>query len=513
MRRLLLVIMTVVMTMVLSACLGGDNQESQVSTVRPTPRITITPRPTSTLPGTTDTTTSGETGFVLDPNCPVPAGWLGYVVVSGDTLGAIADNINSTAALIQQNNCLTDETILVGQRLYLPSLPAGAAPISTSAPNIIVTSGIPVNCTTPAGWQPYTIVAGDTLGALADSINSSVTILQSANCVTNTEVIYVGQVIYLPVLPANVPTSLPGSVATSPPTCTSIPSNWQTYTVVAGDTLGIIAGRVASTITALQSANCLANADSIFVGQVLYVPPTTGGVSAPTAAPTFTPRVPATITTVPQGGNPPVLSQQTLIIRPTFQGSGSTLITLQDEISLEIGTVVDADRVVYYAGTVQNDPDPVPIGVDNDPFDGTRITYVYNDFDSELYFFAVAENEFGSSSSFQTHVVYDPTYVSASGKPDILPFRSFDSVTYTLATSSTVTITWRDAPTSAARVEFYLSVNNQTPIIIGTDANPANGSRITWEVPPQTTGKISAKAVFSNGSTIDSESVNIQSAN
>ncbi len=517
MRKLFLVMAALALMLVLSACLGGDDDpQVQVSTPRPTPRITITPRPTSTLESdalTNATSESGDVGFVLNPDCAFPAGWLGYVVVSGDTLGTIAERINSTAAIIQQNNCLDDETILLGQRLYLPSLPAGVAPIApTSSTNIIVTSSAPVNCTTPTGWQAYTVVAGDTLGGLADSINSTVAILQSGNCLANSEVIFVGQILFLPSLPANAPTTGPTSIATRPTNCTNIPANWQTYTVVAGDTLGIIAGRVGSDITTLQTTNCLANADSIFVGQVLYVPPT-AGVTAPTAAPTFTPRVAATNTNIPQGGNPPSLSQQTITIQPTFQDSSNRLITLQQELSLEIGTLFDADRVIYYAGTIENDPSPVQVGVDNDPFDGTRITYVMNDFDTELYFYAVAENEFGSVSTFQTHVVYDPTYVSASGKPNIFPFLGFDSILYTLEVGSSVNITWQNAPTSATRVEFYLTGTNQTPIIIGTDGNPANGSRITWEIPPQTQGKISARAIFSNGSTIESESVSVVSEN
>lgn len=46
-----------------------------------------------------------------------------------------------------------------------------------------------------------------------------------------------------------------------------------TYTVVAGDTLWLLARRFSTTVEALVSANNLANPDQIAVGQVLILPP------------------------------------------------------------------------------------------------------------------------------------------------------------------------------------------------------------------------------------------------
>lgn len=55
------------------------------------------------------------------------------------------------------------------------------------------------------------------------------------------------------------------------PNCTAR-TDWPIYTVVAGDTLGTIAQRVGSTVNELTTGNCLANANSIQVGQQLRVP-------------------------------------------------------------------------------------------------------------------------------------------------------------------------------------------------------------------------------------------------
>jgi LysM repeat protein len=46
----------------------------------------------------------------------------------------------------------------------------------------------------------------------------------------------------------------------------------QTYTVVEGDTLAVIAQRFGTTVEALQAANGIEDPDEIVVGQVLVIP-------------------------------------------------------------------------------------------------------------------------------------------------------------------------------------------------------------------------------------------------
>lgn len=57
------------------------------------------------------------------------------------------------------------------------------------------------------------------------------------------------------------------------PNC-PIPAGWITYTVEPGDSMGLLAQQTESSIAELTQANCLDNADQIFVGQVLYLPRT-----------------------------------------------------------------------------------------------------------------------------------------------------------------------------------------------------------------------------------------------
>lgn len=56
------------------------------------------------------------------------------------------------------------------------------------------------------------------------------------------------------------------------PDCPATPFDWITYTIEPGDSLSLLAEQTTSTIEELVAGNCLANADEIFVGQVIYLP-------------------------------------------------------------------------------------------------------------------------------------------------------------------------------------------------------------------------------------------------
>lgn len=63
-------------------------------------------------------------------------------------------------------------------------------------------------------------------------------------------------------------------------------TDWGTYVIVRGDTLSRIARRFGTTVAALTTGNCLANANRIYVGQRLRVPRNGGGDPVPAPAPT-----------------------------------------------------------------------------------------------------------------------------------------------------------------------------------------------------------------------------------
>lgn len=500
MRRVFLI---VVIGIILVGC-GGGGDEPQSGPIIATATIrnypTAAPPELATSTPTATATLGGSGAVVANPNCPAPAGWQAYVVAQGDTLGVIAEAIDSSMEILQQYNCLdSPELIFAGQILYLPSLPPGVLPYNSS---VIIPTPIPTSstCVPPQGWFQYVVVAGDTLGTIADAVNSTVAVLQNANCLVSTEIIYIGQILYVPRLPSGVIQAATPTPTIEASTTCAVPTGWQPYTVLPGDTLGIIAQRFVTTIQALQQGNCISDPNTIFIGQRLYVPPTSG-VILPSAT--------ATSSVVQSGGSPPVIAQA-LVIRPTLPRSDGALVTLQETITLDVGAVADANRVMYMARLTPTDANPVMVGIDNDPYDGTRIEYTFTQFAPDQYFYAVAENEFGTFSSPLTRVVYDPTFVAGSGKPDIFPFLGFDGSIYTLQPGAVVTLSWTGAPTTAIRIEFHL-VQSSGDRIIATDTVPADGARVQWQVIPLIRGQLFARAVYSTGASVDSQAVNVYS--
>lgn len=367
------------------------------------------------------------------------------------------------------------------------------------------------NCTIPAGWQAYQIRAGDTLNVLAASAGTTVEVIQSGNCLTNADIIYVDQLIYLPSLPAFVPTIQ----VTTPASNCAVPSGWYAYTVAAGDTLGIIAVTIGSTITEIQNGNCLTNADIIYVGQVLYLPRLPNVVvntTFPTPTTSVQTQVPVATSSLP-------VFTQLLRITPTQLRSDGASITTTRQIVLDVGVVNNATSVQYLAGTSATDQNPVVVHIDNNPSDGTTANYTMADFDDELFFIVIAQNANGTAYSNIVHLVYDPSFgvipsatpePSSNSAPSVQPTLGFANNIYTLETGSSVTVSWQDAPTDASQVIFYYLKSGSSDFqILGTDASPSNGAIIGWVVQSGLQGQIFARATYPSGQVVDSQRINI----
>lgn len=102
----------------------------------------------------------------------------------------------------------------------------------------------------------YTVKRGDTLGKIARDHDVSVADLVDANSLPNPDLIRIGQVLVIP-------------GAESEPEVVHV--------VVRGDTLGKIAGKYGSTVSALVEVNQIANANVIRIGQNIVV---SGGSSS-----------------------------------------------------------------------------------------------------------------------------------------------------------------------------------------------------------------------------------------
>jgi murein DD-endopeptidase MepM/ murein hydrolase activator NlpD len=133
----------------------------------------------------------------------------------------------------------------------------------------------------------YVVQAGDTLSGIALRYGLSLIELATANGVINPNLIYVGQRLTVPHLMGDKP-----SAATQPAAATPTPTALATkrlHIVSSGETLYRIATQYGTTVQALASANNLADAALIYVGQPLVIP-----AEATSAAPATPLRAPFT---------------------------------------------------------------------------------------------------------------------------------------------------------------------------------------------------------------------------
>ena len=165
---------------------------------------------------------------------------------------------------------------------------AGVVVVSTMAtaasasppPAAIAAATAPLDA--PAAPATYTVAPGDTLHVLAARFGTTVETLAATNQIANPDLIFVGQSLRVP-RPA---------LSSSP-----VDAPFE-YTVASGDTLARVAGRFGTTVDALVTVNHIANADLIFVGQVLSLRHA-GGPAAPIAPPAA---VPAPVVTTSSTG-------------------------------------------------------------------------------------------------------------------------------------------------------------------------------------------------------------------
>ena len=167
-----------------------------------------------------------------------PAGQVQYFVKAGDTLYAIARLYGTTVAAIMAANPGIGEIIYIGQPLCIPT--------STACPGTM-----------------YTIVAGDTLYALARRYGTTVDAIIAANPGINPNNLRIGMQICIP---------------TTPGTC---PANSMPYQIVSGDTLWALARRFGTTVEAIMALNPGLDPNNLQVARIICIPTMTPPSTCP----------------------------------------------------------------------------------------------------------------------------------------------------------------------------------------------------------------------------------------
>ncbi len=210
-----------------------------------------------------------------------------YFVVAGDTISDIAGRFGlATASVLALNGLSWSSLIFPGQELKLTT----SGPVPVAAAN-----------EEPAAVGRYTIVAGDTISAIADRFGISTLSVLTANGLGWSSIIYPGQTIAIPGLvgPGASDDIARGATEAAPsdrlpmtPVVNATPIEapevpepivapvvappvGMTYTIVSGDTLSSIAARYGITIQSLLDANALTWESIIYPGTALTLP---GGV-------------------------------------------------------------------------------------------------------------------------------------------------------------------------------------------------------------------------------------------
>lgn len=192
-------------------------------------------------------------------------------IVPGDTVSAIAAQYGlDMNEVLRANNLQPDSVIYAGKELKLTG--TAKAPAAASA-------------ATPAAAGSYTVVAGDTLSAIAAKHNVSLDSVLAANGLSMTSIIRPGQQIST----GNGAGAEVTTASSEPAAAPAAPAPAGTYTVDEGDTLGAIAAQHGVDLQSLLAANGLSMTSMIRPGQQLSL----GGSSTSSITTMSTPEAPA----------------------------------------------------------------------------------------------------------------------------------------------------------------------------------------------------------------------------
>lgn len=260
-------------------------------------------------------------------------------------------------------------------------------------------------------------------------------------------------------------------------------TNWQLYTVVAGDTLASIARRTGSSVSDLTAANCLTNPNSIYAGQQLRVPVTPHPV-------TPVPNVIGLLDVAPIVAN----------ISGAFELQPSVTVTMRwwDAPNSSSG----ASFVDFYL--TNSDGYTQLLNRDNNLSDGAAFNWIVPPaLNGQVSALAYRTNgSLVSQSNNQSIFVRnsDPNHPIMTGYVSVDPFLYGEGGGFTLQTDDTVTMTWPEAPRDASVVDFIINNATGTTTLVGSDKYPADGASVTWKVPADLNGGLSAIAYRGNGS-------------
>jgi LysM repeat protein len=127
-----------------------------------------------------------------------------YTVVAGDSWWGIAQRFGTTPEVMSQLNGRANTELKVGEIIKVPA-PAAPSALTQTAAQAETTSGNVASGGTPTdavsteqGFTTYAVKAGDTLFGIAQGFDTTIELIQQANCLTEESVLSVNQRLQVP---------------------------------------------------------------------------------------------------------------------------------------------------------------------------------------------------------------------------------------------------------------------------------------------------------------------------
>jgi len=257
---------------------------------------------------------------------------------------------------------------------------------------------------------------------------------------------------HTPVPPTSTPIPPTSTSVVVVPTTTGcfVRTDWFNYVVAQGDTLSRIAQRTGTTTSALAQANCLANANAIYTGQVIKVP-----VLLP---PTITPSLPVYYSQGTQPYDACMVNARVETAAPLFgePNNNALLVGFLGNWAIRLGEQNGFHQIATS-----------PQGI----VGWVRLS---DSFVTGFCNFPTPPTE--TPLPTRPNITQGTAYISS--------FIHEEAGNYRLRTGEATALTWDNAPAGVMSATFYTVSMSGERVNLGTDDTPNDGLWIMWVVPP-----------------------------
>ena len=397
-------------------------------------------------------------------------------------------------------------------------------------PTARTVSNVPTSqpCTPRTDWPQYTVQSGDTTSSIAQRVNSTVATIAAANCLSDPALIRVGQALRMPSLPPSTPVTA-GFISVNP---FHIKQN-DTHILKVNRSVIVTWANVPSNVARVEfyithnftdyqrlseDPNARDGASFVLVvpvGLNGYIVASGNNASGQEVA--VSPGLPVRADTLDG-----IVGD--IFVSPVLSTTNDGYVVQEGQtVQLSWGRAqgqgpqdYDVIQAIFSFHPASNAGELVSIGVDTNPADGFTVNWtVPANMEGHIQAGARLPGEMHNDiASISRYIRSTP--LLAAGMVHVEPVLRVEGGWTSIAAGQTVTLSWDGLSTAQvahiASVNFYLAptgtgidLDDLDPI--ATDANPADGISVTWEVTPGISGHLVARATRTDGRPFDTETM------